>query len=117
MAEHTPGPWRGFVSEGVHGRKVWIEPAVTEHTHIAEVLPGVGCLSGYATAEANANLIAAAPDLLEACRGLREWARGVLTMGKRVIKALPGDFGPQALDDLEAQFEAANTAIGKAEEG
>jgi len=60
MAEHTPGPWR------VDGREIIYDdtsglPYVVAKTGLYVLTPNMD-----ANAEANARLIAAAPDLLEA---------------------------------------------------
>lgn len=56
---HTPGPWTAHPDEGINGGP-WIE-AAKAHTrvHIAHVSNGN---------EANARLIAAAPEMLEALK-------------------------------------------------
>lgn len=69
MTGHTPGPWRWdkgvdddptrcFVTQGIQGQPEYV---------IAEIQNGApgDCLE---TEEANARLIAAAPDLLAACK-------------------------------------------------
>ena len=63
MNKHTPGPWH---VQGDHG-KLWIETSGNDDT-IAEVHRRAAKGSVYSCKEASANakLIAAAPDLLEA---------------------------------------------------
>lgn len=58
MSEHTPGPWVAFF---VDGRASVIMPAGR---------PGDICLFRDGAAEADARLIAAAPELLEACKAI-----------------------------------------------
>lgn len=60
MTKHTPGPWE-FVDNSLVGPKiddkpVWLRPVVLR--------------SETGLREADASLIAAAPDLLDACQGL-----------------------------------------------
>ena len=100
--EHTPGPWE--ISGGTNSKRslfVWrkeepgfIEPhgIATVHGELAEV-------------KANARLIAAAPDLLEACRGL--------LMDTRHRHKY---HGPMKCDRCEA-YQAARAALAKAEGG
>jgi hypothetical protein len=59
-ATHTPGPWELMHAE--HGQHVEV---VVNGGHIAVVFSG--SFRDGSTGEANANLIAAAPDLIEAC--------------------------------------------------
>jgi hypothetical protein len=57
--KHTPGPWRGYKDEGVYVGDGFEHP-------IFET--GCGCCTETTLTEADARLIAAAPDLLEALR-------------------------------------------------
>ena len=62
---HTPGPWQ---VSGVR-TKIGGEPVLNvgpDGTYIAMVLYGDGSMEQHRTAHADANLVAAAPDLLEA---------------------------------------------------
>ncbi len=69
-AKHTPGPWNPVTGQGAHHRDIYIRhgerqpdgtwPAVAKCTST-----GIGA---RVVVEANARLIAAAPDLLAACR-------------------------------------------------
>ncbi len=60
MSKHTPGPWKATVGKGMCATVITCEQGL-----ICE-LGGGDCV------EPNARLIAAAPDLLEACEGLLE---------------------------------------------
>jgi hypothetical protein len=85
MSAHTPGPW--LAPDESDGADIWpVESDTGEH--IADV---------YSAFPDDARLIAAAPELLEALRGMLEWAR-------RVEQRNPG---------LEVAHAA--TAIAKAE--
>jgi hypothetical protein len=69
--EHTPGPWK---YDGVESRLVVaaVENSI-EHSFICDVLDTTEGLEGDCPeADANGRLIAAAPDLLAACRALVE---------------------------------------------
>lgn len=66
MGEHTKGPWFAGVNTTPHGKEIWvIDDYDTPHDIIR--CGETGCEDD---AEANACLIAAAPDLLDACRKL-----------------------------------------------
>jgi len=77
MSEHTPGPW-GFMDDSQIGYKPTVcnEAGRTHQPgahYVADVRgPGIewGCPS--VEGAANAHLIAAAPDLLEACEAILE---------------------------------------------
>lgn len=63
MSEHTPGPWRpGHIDHWERGEKIAIR---AEHIDDQPYIAFLPDLDG--NVEANARLIAAAPDLLEAC--------------------------------------------------
>ena len=69
MSKHTPGPWTlgGPIGSGhLHGR----EPKFRVYAHRTLFLEVCADPDGYVRGEneANARLIAAAPDLLEACK-------------------------------------------------
>lgn len=61
MSAHTPGPWE---TNGLHGREVWGRDFTGNLKAITERVRG----GSPEQAQANARLIAAAPDLLEAAR-------------------------------------------------
>lgn len=69
QAQHTPGPWRftGFVQTSNFGGNIAAVQA--DGTVLARVKGGV--TENRETAAANARLIAAAPDLLEALKSLQ----------------------------------------------
>jgi hypothetical protein len=68
MTKHTPGPW---VVENVSDRMLWVGASRAERYGLQTVIVGIAIegLTPEARAikEANAHLIAAAPDLLAAC--------------------------------------------------
>jgi len=61
MSKHTPGPWRGYKDQGVYVGDGFDHP-------IFET--GCGCCTQTDLTEANAILIAAAPDLLAALQSM-----------------------------------------------
>ena len=86
---HTPGPW--------------IINRETEE-NLINIEPGIGCAYGLGkTPEANARLIAAAPELLSACEAMRD-AMAFMQKHDR----LPDDTCPADL------YDYAITAINKA---
>ena len=95
MSKHTPGPWtmsRPMGTGHLEGREPWFRVSADRTLH----LQVAACPDGYVAGEneANARLIAAAPDLLEALTDLLGWQT-------------------LAPDDVVA---AARAAIAKAEE-
>jgi hypothetical protein len=63
MSKHTPGPWQ-IASNGKAGStyRIWRnDPDNTEETN-----RGYACIAPHVHGEANAHLVAAAPDLLQA---------------------------------------------------
>lgn len=63
-AKHTPGPWRVEVDTGPEA--AWERKWPTIHAEKYEVVGCEGLYGDYETDMANARLIAAAPDLLDA---------------------------------------------------
>jgi hypothetical protein len=66
MEKHTKGPWNTF--EYQCRSVIGVARQGDDSFTICEVNPDLESEQGYQIAEANARLIAAAPDLLEACR-------------------------------------------------
>ena len=80
VAAHTPGPWRAeaVMSDGPHDICLVNPVRPTQETGwpvvVASVYGGDDDFQiGHDEASANARLIAAAPDLLEACIAVSEW--------------------------------------------
>ena len=63
QSQHTPGPWVVTDAPDAYGNAVFSVMTVDEYSYIYR-----GLASAYG--EANANLIAAAPDMLEALEGI-----------------------------------------------
>lgn len=64
MSKHTPGPWVADNGEGYGEADIWrIQPPIGSNVKIVAEM-----ICDSAEAEANARLIAAAPELLEALR-------------------------------------------------
>jgi hypothetical protein len=68
VMQHTPGPWRVWCSKDEDGRITVLEVCETQdrgrHSHFASLA------KHWPEAEANARLIAAAPELLKCLRSL-----------------------------------------------
>ena len=65
MSEYTPGPWRSFTTpSGLSAVE-----CVKRRDHLATIYPQVG-FDGIHEGEANARLMAAAPELLQACEAI-----------------------------------------------
>lgn len=92
MSKHTPKPWIATVQTG---------QVVGVHTYTHQVMYGDDCIASLLT-EADAHLIAAAPDLLEALR--------FVVKACESIDALPAG-------STDAVRSAARAAIAKAEGG
>jgi hypothetical protein len=113
-AKHTPGPWVAKHDFRRH-RPHYVE---SSEAHIADILPCAINEKMDAEAAANARLIAATPDLLEALRNLlaaNDAAQLALCGGPDI----PG-FDPQALPEAQKQVciaeDAARAALAKAGE-
>ncbi len=79
MSTHTPGPWKAWQRDADKGSNYWLIRTASEKTGLEDTLRGY-------CGEANARLIAAAPDLLEALEGLLECISE--TRGKDATKAV-----------------------------
>lgn len=90
MSKHTPGPW----SVARHGYGTFYEA----HAFIEHSVCGIWWPDGNVEQEANARLIAAAPELLEALKRLTE--------GMEASGGWDGD---------DEDFDTAMKAIAKAE--
>jgi hypothetical protein len=108
LNKHTPGPWTAAPgSEGtwtICHRRVY---AVSANYLLARVYPtGSSEYSpDYPQAEANARLIAAAPDLLDALKSARA-----------TYAAIGDTYGSMALGPLETRLlEIVDAALAKAE--
>lgn len=101
---HTPGPWMFSLHAIAPEYSIWTADDKANPKHIATVSasPPNRALSG-----ANARLIAAAPELLEALRDIEKWA-------EQATHTKAGEqehFG----GELRACFKIARAAIAKAE--
>ena len=69
MTGHTPGPWKVLELDG----ELYVNPERGKHGQDEYALIARVQHKGRPSYEANARLIAAAPALLEALKGLSEW--------------------------------------------
>lgn len=73
--QHTPGPWivRQFPSGSYGRRQLWVTDSIPDQN--GKVIANAICLvsSSNPNEEANAILLAAAPDLLEACKAANKY--------------------------------------------
>jgi hypothetical protein len=69
MTTHTQGPWRATTTNGIDTKEPWMVWSDEKGAAVAHVYARSEMASGsYDEQHANARLIAAAPELLEACR-------------------------------------------------
>lgn len=68
MSVHTPGPWK--VEAGLVNNQIPITAHPGHKVYVAHV-----AIAKLVDAEANARLIAAAPDMLETLRSAMDWLR------------------------------------------
>ena len=92
VTTYTPGPWRWWVTVG--GARIAGRPADGSKNFVCDVMPPERAVS-Y---EANARLIAAAPELLEALQAI---------LPDAVANHIGGP-------DTQARIDAARAAIAKA---
>jgi hypothetical protein len=85
--KHTPGPWRGYKDEGVYVGDGFEHP-------IFET--GCGCCTETTLTEADARLIAAAPDLLA-------W----LQFATKILGEMPGISNTWQVDQMRAAIAKA----------
>ena len=105
MAEHTPGPWLVH-TDGCN--QVWTTVGLVAEVHDGND-EGV---NDKERAGANARLIAAAPDLLEACK----WALGHMKAFYEVWSEESDEGGQtSAAEDFILKHSRAEAAIAKAE--
>lgn len=121
VAAHTPGPWEvRFVEDDWESKLVILMadarstyPGYYTNAEVVDYDHGVETDSeGFAQVKANARLIAAAPDLLDALRDLKE------VVGDVLIPALQKHRGEVWLADeirFAAVTERVDAAIAKAE--
>jgi hypothetical protein len=97
-AQHTHGPWTGFLGEDGDEGATWLIGPSSARPIVATVGADEECGLTGATVEANARLIAAAPELLVAA--------------KAVIRAF--GFAPPEGVDLPTEWDDLAAAIAKA---
>ena len=115
MSEHTPRPWIRASDEGGSEREICTAPdAELDSILIARVEYDLRPTNGAKQWNANSNLIAAAPDLLEACKGIvdgfDEWEGP-----EEDILPPPSDRACCARNRKVRLYEAVQAAILKAE--
>ncbi len=106
MAGHTPGPW---IVSPLNGRDVGPVRAFHFEGTDVQQLQSVAIVRERAESDANARLIAAAPELLEAIRKLANEASGFWAM------ANPDTHGHTNLTVLRERIDNAYAVIAKAE--
>ena len=89
--QHTPGPWEARVANE-YRPTCYGYTVSSDERPLAEVFK-IGLTTE--AAEANAHLIAAAPDLLAALEACKEWIDNLVTQGTidPLLDAMPNNFG------------------------
>jgi hypothetical protein len=106
MSAHTPGPWHRNIQPAskystiFSGRNTHVARVVTNHLPDSEI-------------EANCDLIAAAPELLQACKRLLASSRDYTQWQERGMDTTC----PPSLDWAKEIEDEASTAIAKATGG
>lgn len=87
--KHTPGPWYGFEDKGVFADEDQKRPVFET---------GCGCCTGNELSQANACLISAAPDLLEALEAylslethIKDGMSPIIDLGRAALKKARGE--------------------------
>lgn len=113
-AKYTPGPWR-LLDDAGHPANIRI--GSTRRPHVAKVY--AESLDRDPNCEANARLIASAPDLLEALKdSLASLIAAISLLERGSKKAAPSDkMFDQMLADYQASADRARAAIRQAEGG
>lgn len=115
MSKHTPGPWAVQKAEDCLGRKLddLVEWVVTGNEHDLWISTGPTWDQDHSEeSEANARLIAAAPELLEALVHMVKWhgKRELPTSDSKVESLLPID---QQNDEVRLAMQAIAKATGE----
>jgi hypothetical protein len=108
MSKHTPGPWI-LVGSEVHDRPTRFDDDGVRVGETPCMIASASIMPNKGQREANARLIAAAPELLEALRNMVEW------YGHRHGMGLSDVLFPIA--QQPSQIQAAMSAIAKATGG
>lgn len=104
--KHTPGPWKVEpmampIGETSSLHVIW----TADENHPMPTLPVARTMFAPAS-EANARLIAAAPELLEAC----QWLHPII-----VERFDPSEFAPAVAEQIQFILDKVEAAIEKAE--
>jgi hypothetical protein len=102
---HTPGPWRVDRSDD--------DPRIrSERFGIALVTGGLDDDEAQPVRQANARLLAAAPEMLEALKRLRNEASAILSLAACELKEVVGHTNLKCFDN---RIDEADVVIAKAE--
>jgi hypothetical protein len=82
---HTPGPWEADIG---HQLEEWPMDQVIVYDDSHGCIAEVDCHTDWATTQANARLIAAAPDLLEAAKLMLGYGPGKMPDGRDTYDVL-----------------------------
>ena len=106
---HTPGPWR------VHFDPCHYDTASDVKSDCGQLFASVGGKAGWKEQEANARLIAAAPDLLDELKRLRRAYVSLLETGRdRIIQAGGQCDTVEAMEAADPHLKSSLAAITKA---
>ncbi len=111
MSVHTPGPWHLGIAENDSGRIKKLVPVDADRQSLLTVVEWNGVKFAAVYFDADAHLIAAAPDLLDALKSICIWMEG---QARAQSKGAHPTFD---LMMLREQRDIASAAIAKAERG
>jgi hypothetical protein len=123
---HTPGPWEVWTDPGIETRDLSVGP-VNGGIAVADIVTtnahGIATADSISTGHANANLIAAAPDLLNALEGLMAGPDTREINGRFECAHCGRDYGyagdeaPERCESDDCPAFIARAAIAKAKGG
>ena len=116
MASHTPGPWtlaQSYRPESGDRGVQSFAPYVLDRDHRNVAAAMIGGFDDMAEVEANARLIAAAPEMLALLATLKDAAESYVNLSR----ARGGDLRPEAADVVRNEIARARALLAKLDGG